>query len=83
MSEAQSARDALGKAIYSRLFTWLVQRINECIEVKNKKTKRRTIGVLDIYGFEIFQVRAASVSSVCVYVCVCVWLGLLVGPVEI
>lgn len=55
VSDAQSARDALSKAIYSRLFTWLVTRINECIEVKNKKAKRRTIGVLDIYGFEIFQ----------------------------
>eukprot|EP00043_Microstomoeca_roanoka_P019563 m.222390 g.222390 ORF g.222390 m.222390 type:complete len:1269 (+) comp17020_c3_seq1:113-3919(+) len=53
--QAERNRDATCKAIYSRLFSWLVKRVNQTISVKNARTKRRTIGVLDIYGFEIFQ----------------------------
>ncbi|NWR10155.1 MYO1A protein, partial [Paradoxornis webbianus] len=47
-------RDALAKNIYSRLFDWLVKRINTSIQVKSDK-QRKVMGVLDIYGFEIFQ----------------------------
>ncbi|CAN8207237.1 unnamed protein product [Coccothraustes coccothraustes] len=47
-------RDALAKNIYSRLFDWLVNRINASIQVKSDK-QRKVMGVLDIYGFEIFQ----------------------------
>ncbi|XP_032939181.1 unconventional myosin-Ia [Catharus ustulatus] len=47
-------RDALAKNIYSRLFDWLVNRINTSIQVKSDE-KRKVMGVLDIYGFEIFQ----------------------------
>ncbi|NWI05323.1 MYO1A protein, partial [Tichodroma muraria] len=47
-------RDALAKNIYSRLFDWLVNRINASIQVKSDE-QRKVMGVLDIYGFEIFQ----------------------------
>ncbi|NXB11103.1 MYO1A protein, partial [Cnemophilus loriae] len=47
-------RDALAKNIYSRLFDWLVNRINTSIQVKSEE-QRKVMGVLDIYGFEIFQ----------------------------
>ncbi|XP_075381547.1 unconventional myosin-Ia isoform X1 [Mycteria americana] len=47
-------RDALAKNIYSRLFDWLVNRINTSIQVKPGQ-QRKVMGVLDIYGFEIFQ----------------------------
>ncbi|KAF1642936.1 Unconventional myosin-Ia, partial [Eudyptes chrysocome] len=50
-------RDALAKNIYSRLFDWLVNRINTSIQVKPGK-QRKVMGVLDIYGFEIFQASA-------------------------
>jgi len=46
---------ALSKAIYARMFSWLVSRINKTLETKHKK--QYFIGVLDIAGFEIFQVQ--------------------------
>lgn len=58
---AEFGRDALAKAIYDRLFTWIVGRINKAIEVPNKSQQKRfnrVIGVLDIYGFEIFDINS-------------------------
>uniref|UniRef100_A0AAQ5XYN4 Unconventional myosin-Ib n=1 Tax=Amphiprion ocellaris TaxID=80972 RepID=A0AAQ5XYN4_AMPOC len=58
VSQAYYARDALAKNLYSRLFTWLVSRINESIKVSLwlfSKTRHKVMGVLDIYGFEIFE----------------------------
>jgi myosin-1 len=63
--QAKYTRDALAKAIYFRLFDYIVARINEAIKIndsgaaassssKSKAKSVRTIGVLDIYGFEIF-----------------------------
>eukprot|EP00026_Physarum_polycephalum_P000803 Phypoly_transcript_00804.p1 GENE.Phypoly_transcript_00804~~Phypoly_transcript_00804.p1 ORF type:complete len:1167 (+),score=243.05 Phypoly_transcript_00804:427-3927(+) len=51
-TQALAGRDALAKAIYDRLFTWLVERVNQAME---KQTRGRVIGVLDIYGFEVFD----------------------------
>ncbi|XP_066440553.1 unconventional myosin-Ia [Eleutherodactylus coqui] len=48
------ARDALAKNMYDRLFSWLVQRINESIKVSEFQGKK-VMGVLDIYGFEILE----------------------------
>ncbi|KAB1270473.1 Unconventional myosin-Ia [Camelus dromedarius] len=52
--QAQYARDALAKNIYSRLFNWIVTRINESIKVDTGE-KKKVMGVLDIYGFEILE----------------------------
>uniref|UniRef100_A0A8P0T8G1 Unconventional myosin-Ia n=1 Tax=Canis lupus familiaris TaxID=9615 RepID=A0A8P0T8G1_CANLF len=52
--QAQYARDALAKNIYSRLFNWIVNRINESIKV-GVGEKKKVMGVLDIYGFEILE----------------------------
>ncbi|KAH9292877.1 hypothetical protein KI387_041931 [Taxus chinensis] len=50
---AVTSRDALAKTVYSRLFDWLVNKINNSIgQDPNSKT---LIGVLDIYGFESFK----------------------------
>ncbi|XP_019443077.1 PREDICTED: myosin-17-like isoform X2 [Lupinus angustifolius] len=50
---ALGSRDALAKTIYSRLFDWLVEKINNSIgQDPNSKS---IIGVLDIYGFESFK----------------------------
>lgn len=56
-TEANYARDALCKAIYSRLMTWLINRINLSIRV-TAKGKKKSMGVLDIYGFEIFEINS-------------------------
>lgn len=45
---------ALAKAIYAKMFLQLVARCNKTLETKSKK--QYFIGVLDIAGFEIFQV---------------------------
>ncbi|XP_027710858.1 unconventional myosin-Ia [Vombatus ursinus] len=52
--QACYARDALAKNIYSRLFSWIVNRINENIKVSDS-AKKKVMGVLDIYGFEILE----------------------------
>uniref|UniRef100_A0AAY4EKN7 Unconventional myosin-Ib n=1 Tax=Denticeps clupeoides TaxID=299321 RepID=A0AAY4EKN7_9TELE len=54
VAQAYYARDALAKNLYSRLFSWLVNRINESIKAQSK-TRKKVMGVLDIYGFEIFE----------------------------
>uniref|UniRef100_A0A8C3AUB9 Osteoclast-stimulating factor 1 n=1 Tax=Cyclopterus lumpus TaxID=8103 RepID=A0A8C3AUB9_CYCLU len=45
-------RDALAKALHSRVFDFLVESINKAMV---KDHQEFNIGVLDIYGFEIFQ----------------------------
>ncbi|GER24987.1 myosin XI [Striga asiatica] len=53
---AVASRDALAKIVYSRLFDWLVDRINSSIgQDPNSKC---LIGVLDIYGFESFKTNS-------------------------
>ncbi|NWU99710.1 MYO1D protein, partial [Upupa epops] len=69
--EATYGRDAFAKAIYERLFCWIVSHINDVIEVKNYDTvvhgKNTVIGVLDIYGFEIFDNN--SFEQFCINYC--------------
>ncbi|XP_068594687.1 unconventional myosin-Ih [Brachionichthys hirsutus] len=60
------ARDALAKAIYGQTFTWLVNRINETMENKDPSLKM-VIGLLDIYGFEVFYVN--SFEQFCINYC--------------
>uniref|UniRef100_A0A8C6QKD3 Myosin 1H n=1 Tax=Nannospalax galili TaxID=1026970 RepID=A0A8C6QKD3_NANGA len=48
------ARDAMAKAVYGRTFTWLVNKINSSL-VNKDFTQKTVIGLLDIYGFEVFD----------------------------
>ncbi|XP_018629557.1 myosin-6 isoform X4 [Nicotiana tomentosiformis] len=53
---AAISRDALAKIVYSKLFDWLVDKINSSIgQDPNSKS---LIGVLDIYGFESFKTNS-------------------------
>jgi len=66
--QAVYARDAFAKGVYERLFSWLVQRINQSIRHKPGYGEDITvIGVLDIYGFEIFEVN--SFEQFCINYC--------------
>ncbi|VDP42430.1 unnamed protein product [Heligmosomoides polygyrus] len=58
--EAVRSRDALAKLIYAQLFSWFVSRFNDAlIERDGKASRNRSfIGVLDIYGFETFDVNS-------------------------
>lgn len=52
VEQACYTRDALAKALHARLFDFLVDSINKAMQ---KDHEEYNIGVLDIYGFEIFQ----------------------------
>ena len=52
-ANAENTRDTLAKALYSKMFDWIVQKVNESI--RKDDFQGTLIGVLDIYGFEIFE----------------------------
>ncbi|XP_034083134.1 unconventional myosin-Ib isoform X6 [Gymnodraco acuticeps] len=68
VAQAYYARDALAKNLYSRLFSWLVTRINESIKAA-PKSRHKVMGVLDIYGFEIFEDRENSFEQFIINYC--------------
>ncbi|XP_066444038.1 myosin-1B [Eleutherodactylus coqui] len=53
---------ALGKAVYEKMFLWMVTRINE--QLDTKQPRQFFIGVLDIAGFEIFDYN--SLEQLCI-----------------
>nr|XP_028562629.1 unconventional myosin-Va isoform X1 [Podarcis muralis] len=54
--QAINARDALAKHVYASLFNWIVDRVNEALHSTMKQ--HSFIGVLDIYGFETFEINS-------------------------
>ncbi|XP_066988830.1 unconventional myosin IC isoform X3 [Macrobrachium rosenbergii] len=52
--QAVYARDALAKSVYERVFNWLVNRLNMSLD-SVEKGRKTLLGILDIYGFEIFN----------------------------
>lgn len=56
--QADAVRDALAKAIYNNLFDWIVSRVNKSLQAFPGAEK--SIGILDIYGFEIFEHNSLS-----------------------
>ncbi|KAG7455435.1 hypothetical protein MATL_G00256440 [Megalops atlanticus] len=53
VQQVNYAVGALSKAVYERMFLWMVVRINQSLETK--QPRQYFIGVLDIAGFEIFE----------------------------
>uniref|UniRef100_A0A8C3EL33 Myosin VB n=1 Tax=Corvus moneduloides TaxID=1196302 RepID=A0A8C3EL33_CORMO len=56
LHQVVNARNALAKHIYAQLFNWIVQHINKALHTTVKQ--HSFIGVLDIYGFETFEVNS-------------------------
>ncbi|XP_002697867.2 unconventional myosin-Vb isoform X2 [Bos taurus] len=56
LQQVVNARDALAKHIYAQLFHWIVEHVNKALHTSLKQ--HSFIGVLDIYGFETFEVNS-------------------------
>lgn len=53
IAQATASRDALSMGIYTRMFDWIVERVNQSLQAR--QAVKHSIGILDIYGFEIFE----------------------------
>jgi len=53
--QVEFAVEAIAKACYERMFRWLVNRINRSLD-RTKRQGASFIGILDMAGFEIFEV---------------------------
>uniref|UniRef100_A0A8C6ATY3 Unconventional myosin-Vb n=1 Tax=Monodon monoceros TaxID=40151 RepID=A0A8C6ATY3_MONMO len=56
LQQVVNARNALAKHIYAQLFGWIVGHVNKALHTSLKQ--HSFIGVLDIYGFETFDVNS-------------------------
>jgi myosin-5 len=54
LKDCLSFRDSLAKALYDRLFDWLIKRLNRTIQAEGQGS----LGLLDIFGFELLQVNS-------------------------
>ena len=58
IDQVYSCRDTISKTLYARMFDWIIKKINNAIssnQEKEKNLKIKRIGILDIFGFEIFE----------------------------
>ncbi|RVE61473.1 hypothetical protein OJAV_G00171010 [Oryzias javanicus] len=65
--QAAGCRDAVVKAIFNKLFKWIVEKVNSVIYKRlanNPKSSYLSIGLLDIFGFENFEVN--SFEQLCI-----------------
>ena len=54
VDQAMGTRDAIARDLYDRVFNYLIQRVNDAL-MRWNLPKTCTIGILDIFGFEIFE----------------------------
>uniref|UniRef100_A0A8D2N5E2 Myosin-7B n=1 Tax=Zonotrichia albicollis TaxID=44394 RepID=A0A8D2N5E2_ZONAL len=62
VDQVHQAVNALAKSVYEKLFLWMVVRINQ--QLDTKLPRQHFIGVLDIAGFEIFELN--SFEQLCI-----------------
>uniref|UniRef100_A0A672T815 non-specific serine/threonine protein kinase n=1 Tax=Sinocyclocheilus grahami TaxID=75366 RepID=A0A672T815_SINGR len=58
VDKATDVRDAMSKALYGRLFSWIVNRINALLQPDTNICAAESgmnVGILDIFGFENFK----------------------------
>ncbi|EAR96913.2 myosin head protein (macronuclear) [Tetrahymena thermophila SB210] len=61
IDEVISSRDSIARNMYDRMFSWIVTRLNNSINIKGENGKENEneaqlcIGLLDIFGFEVFE----------------------------
>jgi myosin heavy subunit len=70
IQKAKDARDGMSKALYGKLFDWLIRKINVALMKgigAGGSDKLATIGVLDIFGFESFATN--SFEQLCINFC--------------
>jgi myosin protein heavy chain len=61
--QVEFAVEAIAKACYERMFRWLVNRINRSLD-RTKRQGASFIGILDMAGFEIFELN--SFEQLCI-----------------
>uniref|UniRef100_A0A8B9L0L7 Myosin X, like 1 n=1 Tax=Astyanax mexicanus TaxID=7994 RepID=A0A8B9L0L7_ASTMX len=61
VEQAIDSRDSVSMALYSQCFSWIIMRINQKI---NGKDNFKSIGILDIFGFENFEVNRFEQFSI-------------------
>eukprot|EP00043_Microstomoeca_roanoka_P015316 m.153412 g.153412 ORF g.153412 m.153412 type:complete len:1145 (+) comp16232_c1_seq1:118-3552(+) len=54
-SKCHHAKDAVAKALYDRLFTWIITRLDLMLSSPDATNVLHAIGILDIFGFENFR----------------------------
>ncbi|TRY95980.1 hypothetical protein DNTS_012834 [Danionella cerebrum] len=54
VEQAVDSRDSMAMALYSQCFTWIIRKLNNRI---NGIEDFRSVGILDIFGFENFEVN--------------------------
>ncbi|CAF1432453.1 unnamed protein product, partial [Didymodactylos carnosus] len=64
ISQASECRDAFSKALYGRLFSWIVNTINSYLEPLENSGPLLMIAILDIFGFENF--KSNSFEQICI-----------------
>ena len=68
--EAEACREVLAQELYSRLFSWIVSRLNVCLsssgDGKKRKQDELSVGFLDMFGFENLSLN--SLEQLCINV---------------
>lgn len=54
-AKARDGRDSLAQTLYGFMFNWIVKMVNKVLSAGLDKEQTYNIGVLDIFGFEIFE----------------------------